>query len=102
MGNATAPLNSLWETLGNQLNLSGGLNEIQDFLNPDGKAPVSPRLKSTLGGRLSSLNTLESSSISAWEILSKVKVVFVFIAQMSVAILEVVLRILKSIVSLVT
>lgn len=91
LSNVTAPLDSIWETIGARLNfqdLDGGL---KGFLNSmDGRA-----LKSSLGDSLDGQDTSTS-----WQVLGIVKSALILTANILVAVLEIALWLLRGILRL--
>ena len=93
LDNATAPLNSIWKAFSEKLNIRGLDGIKKTFLNGQtgGKA-----LKSSLE---SGLGVQDTSTI--WQVLGMAKSAFILIANILVAVLEVVLWLVKGVLGLV-
>lgn len=94
LGNVTAPLDNLWKAVGQRLNIQS-IEDIKSFFR-GGDAPRA--LKSSLGSDLASQDT----SNTVWRVLGIAKSAFVLIANIFVAILEIVLWLLRGVLGLIS
>jgi hypothetical protein len=96
LGNVTAPLDNIWKSLAGKLNISG-LEDIKGYLGSN----ISNRASNSLQDKSLGLSdTLDG--ISVWQALGMVKSVFILVANISIAVLEAALWVLKSILGLIT
>lgn len=95
LGNVTAPLDNLWKAVGQRLNIQS-VEDIKNFFKSGTAA--SKALKSSLGSDLAD----QGASSTIWRVLGIAKSVFVLIANIFVAILEIVLWLLRGALGLVS
>jgi hypothetical protein len=95
LDNVTVPLNSIWQAVDQGLNNSG-LGGIKDYLRNNQKDASNLPLE----GRLNVQKTFDTST--AMDVIGAVKYGVILVAQISVAVLEIALRVLKAILNIIT